>query len=40
VSKQGLNIPFYQGDGEITRILEHEHEYRQEHEYDLLNFGI
>ena len=29
-------ISFYQRDGEITRILEHE----QEHEHDLLNFGI
>jgi hypothetical protein len=34
-------ISFYQRDGEITRIIEHEyHEYKQEHEHDLLNFGI
>ncbi len=31
-------ISFYQRDGEITRILEHED--KQEHEHDLLNFGI
>jgi hypothetical protein len=30
-------ISFYQRDGEITRILEHD---GQEHEHDLLNFGI
>ena len=29
---------FYQRDGEITCILEHEDE--QEHEHDLLNLGI
>jgi hypothetical protein len=31
-------ISFYHRDGEITRILEHEDE--QEHEHDLLSFGI
>jgi hypothetical protein len=31
-------ISFYQRNGEITRILEHEDEQEQEH--DLLNFGI
>ena len=31
-------ISFFQRDGERTRILEHEDE--QEHEHDLLNFGI
>jgi hypothetical protein len=31
-------ISFYHRDGEITPILEHEDE--QEHEHDLLNFGI
>jgi hypothetical protein len=29
-------ISFYQRDGDVTRILEDE----QEHEHDLLNFGI
>jgi hypothetical protein len=29
---------FYQREGEITCILEQEHE--QEHEHDLLNLGI
>ena len=31
-------VSFCQRGGEITRILEHEDE--QEHEHDLLNFGI
>ena len=31
-------ISFCHRGGEITRILEHEDE--QEHEHDLLNFGI
>jgi hypothetical protein len=33
-----VTLTFYQRDGEIVRILEHEDE--QEHEHDLLNFGI
>jgi len=37
-SESSRTTSFYQRDGEITCILEHEDE--QEHEHDLLNLGI